>query len=378
VRTRAAWSAGARAGARPTLRARAVATVAGERPAGTRPVAGGVRRVRPAAGVTGEVRRVRSVAGRVGAARWPRAAVLVAAVVAGGVLLPAGPAGAAACSGSGGVTVVVDFGSLGGGIQVGCAVGDPASGLAALHAAGFGTTGTRKDGPGFVCRINGAPASDPCVVTPPANAYWSYWHAPRGGAWAYSSAGAAGYNPAAGSVEGWAFGAGARPRIAPPAAPAPPPPAPTTTTKAPKPTTQAPAPPPRTTAAPPGGGGTQPQPGGGNQPGGGQSGGSRPGAGNPSGGSRPGATAGPGPSRSGAPSGPGTPTAAGATSGAAPSTVGGEATEAPPPTTDPSPLAEPPADGGGGPPVLPFVLGAVVIAALGGTAFAIDRRRRAG
>jgi hypothetical protein len=52
--------------------------------------------------------------------------------------------------------------------------------------------------------------------------------------------GAGGYNPQPGTVEGWAFGAGGRPGIAPPAAPAPPPPAPKPTTK-PAPRTVRPA-----------------------------------------------------------------------------------------------------------------------------------------
>ncbi|WP_309110901.1 hypothetical protein [Saccharothrix sp.] len=126
------------------------------------------------------------------------------------------PASAAGCSG---VTVVVDFGSLGGGVRTGCAPGDPASGLAALGGAGFAFDLASRQ-PGFVCRINGAPASDPCVNAAPNTAYWSYWHGAPGGSWSYSSAGASGYDPAPGSVEGWAFGAGGQPGIAPPA-PAP-------------------------------------------------------------------------------------------------------------------------------------------------------------
>lgn len=163
---------------------------------------------------------------------------------AASVLVGGTPAEAAACSGSSGVTVVVDFGALGG-LQVGCAPGDPSTGLAALHAAGFSTVGTVHDGPGFVCRISGLPGPDreACNRTPPASAYWAYWHASRGGSWSYSSLGALSYNPAPGTVEGWAFGSGARPGIAPPAAPAPPaPPKPTTKPPA-KPSTRPPAPP---------------------------------------------------------------------------------------------------------------------------------------
>ncbi|MBU8859769.1 MULTISPECIES: hypothetical protein [unclassified Micromonospora] len=147
---------------------------------------------------------------------------LLAAVVAGVALTAVEPtpraAHAAACVGTSGVTVVVDFAALGGGVQVGCAPGDPATGLAALQGAGFTVTGTKRWGLAFVCRINGKPtaATEPCVNTPPVTAYWSYWHAPSGGSWSYSTSGATSYNPAPGSVEGWSFGAGAPPGIAAP------------------------------------------------------------------------------------------------------------------------------------------------------------------
>ncbi|MGL5818210.1 MAG: hypothetical protein ACRCZD_06355 [Phycicoccus sp.] len=159
-----------------------------------------------------------------------RASALVAAVVLTGAGASAGAstAAAAACSGSSGVTVVVDTGS---GVVTGCAPGDPSSGLAALSAAGFSVTQVRGQ-PGFVCRIDGVPSSQTCTRTPPATAYWSYWHAPRGGSWSYSQFGASAYNPAPGSVEGWRFGSGQQPRTAPPAA---------ATTSTPKPTTTRPS-----------------------------------------------------------------------------------------------------------------------------------------
>ncbi|HEX5494865.1 MAG TPA: hypothetical protein VFX70_09865 [Mycobacteriales bacterium] len=134
---------------------------------------------------------------------------------------------AATCGSARGVTVVVDFASLGGGVRTGCAAGDPSSGLDALTRAGFGYVFARRQ-PGFVCRIDGAPNSDrdPCEVTSPADASWSYWHAQPGGSWSYSTAGAGSFDPAPGRVEGWAFGDHAQPP-----APAPAPPA----TKAPTP-----------------------------------------------------------------------------------------------------------------------------------------------
>jgi hypothetical protein len=144
-------------------------------------------------------------------------AVTILATAASAAAVPA-PALAAPCSGTSGVTVVVDFTALGGGVTVACALGDPNTGIAALQGGGFSVTGTKRWGLAFVCRINGlpAPAAEPCVNTPPATAYWSYWHAPAGGSWTFSTVGATGYNPAPGTVEGWAFGAGTAPAIPPP------------------------------------------------------------------------------------------------------------------------------------------------------------------
>lgn len=158
--------------------------------------------------------------------RRPGAALLaVLAAAAWSVAAPTGTSAvAAACSG---VTVVVDFGSLGG-ARTGCFAGDPASGLAALSGAGFSYAFVPRQ-PGLVCQIQSAP--DPCNGAP-THAYWSYWYAQPGGSWVYSSTGAAVRDPAPGGVEGWAFGAGAAPGLAPPAAapppapPAPPPPPP--------------------------------------------------------------------------------------------------------------------------------------------------------
>jgi hypothetical protein len=118
------------------------------------------------------------------------------------------PAQAANCSG---VTVVVDFSGLGGGVQTGCAPGDPVSGLSALQGAGFGYSFVPRQ-PGFICQINSAP--NPCNGAP-ATQYWSYWHG-QSGSWSYSNAGAGTSNPAPGAVEGWAFGAGQAPGINPP------------------------------------------------------------------------------------------------------------------------------------------------------------------
>jgi hypothetical protein len=167
---------------------------------------------------------------------WRRA--LTAFAVAG--LAMAGAPLTARAADCAGVTVVVDFRSLGGGVQTGCAPGDPSSGTAALTAAGFGYTVAARQ-PGFVCRINDRPSSDPCVTTSPTTAYWSDWHARPGGSWLYGDTSASAHDPAPGSVEGWSFGAGEQPGTAPPA-PAPEPTPPAVRPPAPQPGLPAPQP----------------------------------------------------------------------------------------------------------------------------------------
>jgi len=157
-----------------------------------------------------------------------------------GLTVAAAPASAAACSGTSGVTVVVD---TGGSISTRCASGDPSSAWKALTAAGFGTTPVQTF-PGALCQINGYPETS-CVRMPPASAYWAFFHAKAGGSWTYSSSGISSYNPAPGTVVGFKFGSGGQPGIAPPAPKATSKPKPTTakpkpTTSAPKATTSAP------------------------------------------------------------------------------------------------------------------------------------------
>lgn len=104
-----------------------------------------------------------------------------------------------------GVTVVVDFQDLGGGVNVRCTETAPTDGADALDRAGISWQGVVRWGRGFVCKIAGKPADDPCIDTPPASAYWSYWLAPRGGNWCYSNFGVLNRTPPPGSVEGWSF-----------------------------------------------------------------------------------------------------------------------------------------------------------------------------
>lgn len=116
------------------------------------------------------------------------AAALVAAAAGAGV--PA-PAAAAGCSSAAGVTVVVDFNELGGGVPSVCDADGGGKKAAVLFGdAGFPLTYAQRQ-PGFVCRVSGVPTSDPCVNTAPANAYWGLWWSDgTTGTWSYSSLGA--------------------------------------------------------------------------------------------------------------------------------------------------------------------------------------------
>jgi hypothetical protein len=129
----------------------------------------------------------------------------------------AGTAGA--CPGSTGVTVAVDFTAFTGGkVQVRCAPGKPATGVAALQQADFTPAGTAVYGLAFICRINNLPstAQQACVTTPPTNAYWAYYHANKGATtWTFSTQGASTYKPLQGSIEAWAFGNSAKPSKTP-------------------------------------------------------------------------------------------------------------------------------------------------------------------
>ena len=177
-----------------------------------------------------------------------RLPAIAALLLSGGLVLvpqPSATLGAdGACPGTTGVTVVVDFQALGGGVVTRCAPGSPASGFKALTAAGF-TIGEVQNVPGFLCRIDGKPtvSQDRCVNTPPASAYWSYWHASRGGTWITSQEGGKTRKPPVGSVDGWSFSDDGSPGATPPPGITPPAPAatPRPPTATPRPATPRPA-----------------------------------------------------------------------------------------------------------------------------------------
>lgn len=121
-----------------------------------------------------------------------RLAVAVLVTAAVGLGVPSA-AQAATCSTAQGVSVVVDFHQLGGGVQTHCDRGG--AGRTAwdqLRDVGYELAGVKQQ-PGFVCRIDGKPsqAQDACFNTPPADAYWSLWWSDgKSGKWAFSSMGA--------------------------------------------------------------------------------------------------------------------------------------------------------------------------------------------
>ena len=138
-----------------------------------------------------------------------RLASLLTVVVVGAVapvVAAAGPASAAGgyCAKGSGVTVVVDDGALGGGTSMGCdPQGANTAGSTVVPRAGFPLTYVQKQ-PGFVCRVNGAPASASCGNTPPADAYWGlFWSDGKSGSWTYSSVGIGSLKVPAGGFIGW-------------------------------------------------------------------------------------------------------------------------------------------------------------------------------
>ncbi|MFJ4925577.1 hypothetical protein [Streptomyces sp. NPDC088736] len=150
------------------------------------------------------------------------ARTLAALGLAGAALaVTAAPAAAAPqpmgrCTTSSGAVLAVDFSHWGGPIYRSCGT-TPTTGYELLNQGGWSTTGTGHDGPAFICRIGyggykggkqyPTAGQDDCVLTPPASAYWSYWHAdPGADGWTYSQLGAMLYKPKPGSVDLWIFG----------------------------------------------------------------------------------------------------------------------------------------------------------------------------
>ena len=137
------------------------------------------------------------------------ARAVVVALATATVVLPVGGLGAtsataATCAAGGGVSVVVDFNSLGGGVQTACVAGGGGDKAPALFdAAGHTLTRVRTQ-QGFVCRVDDLPSQEQeaCQNTPPADAYWGlWWSNGTSGTWTYSTVGVDGLTiPDGGSV----------------------------------------------------------------------------------------------------------------------------------------------------------------------------------
>lgn len=141
-------------------------------------------------------------------------------LAAGTSVLATTPAQAAACSQGTGVTVIVDFGSLGKPTAAGC---DPATGGEragqSFVDAGFPLTYATKDA-GFVCRVSGLPADDPCTDAAPSDRYWSLWWADgKGGPWIYASRGVGSLRAPEGGYVAFRFHTGSARASAPAVAP---------------------------------------------------------------------------------------------------------------------------------------------------------------
>ena len=181
---------------------------------------------RPSRGPAAEGRRSGRLRRPAGIRRRAVRVVAALAVLCGAALTGLGPGAVPAmaapqpmgkCTTSSGVVLAVDFSHWGGPLLRSCGT-TPTTGYTLLNQGGWASTGTQHDGPAFICRIGYGgyqggkqyPTSkdDPCVLTPPATAYWSYWHADAGqNTWSYSRLGAMSYHPKPGGVDLWIFGA---------------------------------------------------------------------------------------------------------------------------------------------------------------------------
>ena len=126
----------------------------------------------------------RTTLGKVAAALLAATGVLVAPPA------PVSAAAAVACSSADGVTAVVDFDGLGGGVSAGCApdgAGKAASEV--FRDAGYTLQYSQQPGmQGFVCKVQGKPADGDCAQN---DQFWSLWWSDgTDGQWHFSSQGA--------------------------------------------------------------------------------------------------------------------------------------------------------------------------------------------
>src|SRR5699024_8729467 len=78
------------------------------------------------------------------------------------------------------------------------------SAAAIFAAAGVELTYATRQ-PGFVCRVQRIPASDPCVNASPSDAYWGLWWSNGTSQWTYSTSGVGALTVPDGGSVAWSW-----------------------------------------------------------------------------------------------------------------------------------------------------------------------------
>ncbi|GAB3070417.1 hypothetical protein [Nocardioides zeae] len=136
-------------------------------------------------------------------ARFVAATALAVAAtpVLGGVT--AAPAAAAGCTGAGGVTVVVDRGSLGGGVTESC-VSSGGKARTLFNSAGYSQRDDPRQ-PGFVCYVDELPGKD-CGKNTSEGRYWGLWWSDgTSSGWKYATLGVDSLQVPDGGYVAWAW-----------------------------------------------------------------------------------------------------------------------------------------------------------------------------
>lgn len=124
--------------------------------------------------------------------------------------LGAAPA-AATCATASGVSVLVDFDGLGGGLETSCVSNGGGQSAAELSEVEHDLTRVTQF-PGAVCRVDGLPADVDCSRMPPSDAFWGLFWSDGSGGWVFSSEGVDSLDVPAGGSVGWAWQTGGEPK----------------------------------------------------------------------------------------------------------------------------------------------------------------------
>lgn len=122
------------------------------------------------------------------------APAMAAAIAAAPLVWGTAAQAAETCTGSGDVTVVIDYHGLDRKDAVVCAPADAGkTAQQVLADAKVGLEGTAKYGDAVICRVEGLPdkAAEPCTDMPSSDAYWTLWWSDGSkGTWTYAQEGA--------------------------------------------------------------------------------------------------------------------------------------------------------------------------------------------